>query len=86
MTPQLQKELGIDHLPDERKQRIFDLYDDVVKLARQHEELLRLVRISMMSEAELLQFRSELAAKGLEWTPTEAKMVQRVIKIVLKHM
>lgn len=86
MKIELQKELEIDRLPDERKQRIFDLYDEILKLARQHEELLRLVRISMMSEAELLQFRSELAAKGLEWTPNEAKMVQRVIKIVLKHM
>lgn len=86
MKIELQQELGIYNCSPEQKKRIFTLYEDVVKLSRQHEELLRMIKISMMNEAELAALRNELASKGYEWTPDEAKNVQKVIKIVLKYM
>lgn len=81
--------LGIDgeDVPEEKVERVLALFHEIRgRMLQSNEEMLKLVKISLMNDEELAQYRQFIAENGVEYTPEELKSVVRVIKIVLKTL
>jgi hypothetical protein len=81
--------LGIDgdDVPDEKRERILALFHEIRgRMLQSNEEMLKLVKVSLMNDEELVQYRQFIAENGVEYTPEELKSVVKVIKIVLKTL
>jgi hypothetical protein len=81
--------LGIDgeDVPEEKRERVLALFHEIRgRMLQSNDEMLKLVKISLMNDDELVQYRQFIAENGVEYTPEELKSIVRVIKIVLKSL
>ena len=84
----LEEELGISgpEIAVEKKQKILALFYDIKRrVNNSHEELLKTAKICLMTEHEIINYRTTIAENGVELTPDDLKRMRNLMKVVLRH-